>query len=231
MSDTVLEISNLKKDFTNKRRNVSVLRDITFQIKRGLFYSIEGDSGSGKSTLLSILAGLRKPDAGKVVFFKDDEEIDITLKEDEYLSDLRRHDIAYISQFQDVIPGLTVEENIKLVDVFDGEKPSESRKETYEDILHELGIEELQNEYPEYLSGGELRRLIIARTIYAEPKVILADEPTNDLDEDNRRVILKLLKKLTEKGITVVTVTHESQVREYADECLELKNGVIGKCY
>ncbi|MCR5544021.1 MAG: ATP-binding cassette domain-containing protein, partial [Eubacterium sp.] len=84
---------------------------------------------------------------------------------------------------------------------------------------------------PEYLSGGELRRLIIARTIYAEPKVILADEPTNDLDEDNRRVILKLLKKLTEKGITVITVTHESQVREYADECLELENGVIGKCY
>lgn len=234
MGDIILDIKNIRKCFSNKKREVEVLRDVTFQLRKGVFYSIEGESGCGKSTLLSIISGIRRPDEGSIIYYKDGREIELTAMDDEYLSQIRRHDIAYISQFQDIIPGLTVEENIKLVDVFDsaGMKGKKGKNgDDFELLLSELGLMELKNEYPEYLSGGELRRLIIARTVYAKPGVILADEPTNDLDKANRTIILKMLKSLTEKGITVIAVTHEKEVREYADEYLELKGGVIGKSY
>ncbi len=219
MSDTILDIKNISKSYRNKRREVAVLKDLNLAVTQGLFYGIKGDSGNGKSTLLSIIGGLQKPDEGAVIY----NGKDITGLDDNSLAVLRRHDIVYISQFQDVIPELTVAENVRIVDYFDGDVTG-SGKESAEDILSGLGLFDLKDELPETLSGGELRRLTIARAIYAAPKVLLLDEPTNDLDSTNKQLVIDILKKLTARGITVIVATHDDNVADSADVIYSLNS-------
>ena len=188
MGQVLLKAENITKVYSNKRGSNTVLDGFSLQIEEGKLYAIEGESGSGKSTLLSILSGLQKPNDGKVFYTPDDESsYSIGEMDDDELSRLRRHDIVYVPQTQEVLPNLNVIDNIRLVDYFD-EKQDEDIKSIsrLSLILEQLGISELGRENPSELSGGELRRLCIARTLYAEPKVILADEPTNDLDKDER---------------------------------------------
>ena len=219
MGSIILNAKNIKKVYSNRRGDNTVLDGLSLTIEEGKLYAIEGESGSGKSTLLSILAGLQKPSEGEVTYSPDVEKsFTISEMDDSALSKLRRHDIVYVPQMQEVLPSLNVRDNICLVDNFD-DKNDRNRLTL---ILEQLGISDLVNEYPSELSGGELRRLCIARTLYANPKVILADEPTNDLDADNRNKLRKIFSDTREKGVAVVVVTHDSELAEAADVRIRL---------
>lgn len=251
MGRVLLNAENITKTYSNRRGDNTVLDGLSLQIEEGKFYAIEGESGSGKSTLLSILSGLQKPNDGVVEYTPDDENsFTISEMDDDELTRLRRHDIVYVPQSQEVLPNLNVIDNICLVDWFDEKKSKEkkSKEKTaksgkfeskkyglekngnaeLEDIsrlsliLDQLGISELGREYPSVLSGGELRRLCIARTLYAEPKIILADEPTNDLDKDNRDKLRTIFRDIADKGVAVVIVTHDTELAEEADERIRL---------
>ena len=246
MGRVLLNAENITKVYSNRRGDNTVLDGLSLQIEEGKLYAIEGESGSGKSTLLSILSGLQKPTGGSVDYTPDDEDsFTISEMEDDELTRLRRHDIVYVPQSQEVLPNLNVIDNICLVDCFDEDKSKEkrlkakklkankSKSTNYENaeledvsrlslILDELGISELEREYPSVLSGGELRRLCIARTLYAEPKIILADEPTNDLDKDNRDKLRTIFRGIADKGVAVVVVTHDAELAEEADERIRL---------
>ena len=238
MGSIILNAKNIKKVYSNRRGDNTVLDGLSLTIEEGKLYAIEGESGSGKSTLLSILAGLQKPSEGEVTYSPDvDKSFTISEMDDSALSKLRRHDIVYVPQMQEVLPSLNVRDNICLVDNFDDKNDrkkdrKKDRKETSNKemsdigrltlILEQLGISDLLNEYPSELSGGELRRLCIARTLYANPKVILADEPTNDLDADNRNKLRKIFSDTREKGVAVVVVTHDSELAEAADVRIRL---------
>ena len=224
MGQVLLKAENITKVYSNKRGSNTVLDGFSLQIEEGKLYAIEGESGSGKSTLLSILSGLQKPNDGKVFYTPDDESsYSIGEMDDDELSRLRRHDIVYVPQTQEVLPNLNVIDNIRLVDYFD-EKQDEDIKSIsrLSLILEQLGISELGRENPSELSGGELRRLCIARTLYAEPKVILADEPTNDLDKDNRDILRAIFRDIADKGVAVVVVTHDGELASEADERIKL---------
>ena len=219
MGSIILNAKNIKKVYSNRRGDNTVLDGLSLTIEEGKLYAIEGESGSGKSTLLSILAGLQKPSEGEVTYSPDVEKsFTISEMDDSALSKLRRHDIVYVPQMQEVLPSLNVRDNICLVDNFD-DKNDRNRLTL---ILEQLGISDLVNEYPSELSGGELRRLCIARTLHANPKVILADEPTNDLDADNRNKLRKIFSDTREKGVAVVVVTHDSELAEAADVRIRL---------
>ena len=230
MGSIILNAKNIKKVYSNRRGDNTVLDGLSLTIEEGKLYAIEGESGSGKSTLLSILAGLQKPSEGEVTYSPDVEKsFTISEMDDSALSKLRRHDIVYVPQMQEVLPSLNVRDNICLVDNFDdkNDRKKDSNKEMSDIgrltlILEQLGISDLVNEYPSELSGGELRRLCIARTLYANPKVILADEPTNDLDADNRNRLRKIFSDTREKGVAVVVVTHDSELAEAADVRIRL---------
>ena len=223
MGRLLLRAENITKTYTNRRGSNTVLDGLSLQIEAGRFYTVEGESGSGKSTLLSILSGLQKPDDGQVIYSpEDDTEYIINEMSDDELSVLRRHDIVYVPQTQDILPTLNVTENIRLVDCFDDKVFLDDRNVSDDTrlslILEQLGITALGGEYPSELSGGELRRLCIARTLYADPVIILADEPTNDLDKDNRNKIRRVFREIADKGVGVVVVTHDSDMAEEADE-------------
>ena len=203
-------------------------------IEKGTFNVIEGESGSGKSTFLEILAGLIDADEGSVIYLRENDlsekdkalEIEINSLNPNDRVKLRRHDIVYMPQLQEVIPELTVSENIRLVDVFD-DKQQENSDQILSYIVERLGLTDLKDEYPEDISGGELRRLVVARTIYSKPKVILADEPTNDLDKQNREIIGNVFKELTESGISVIAVTHDEELAGKSDNRYQLRDGKL----
>ena len=222
---SVLELKDISKSFLRHGQEFNVLNGIDLEIESGSFISIEGESGSGKSTLLGILAGLIEPDSGSSVYRTEEieEGIDTTKLSADEKAKLRRHDIVYMSQLHEIIPELTVSENIRLTEVFDDTKKADDEK--LYGILDRLGISDIKDEYPDEISGGELRRLIVARTLYSSPKVVLADEPTNDLDADNRKVIYNIFREMAEEGITVVVATHDEELALATDSRYLLKDG------
>ena len=232
----ILEIQNVSKSYRRRNKKINVLERINLKLDAGTFVAIEGESGSGKSTLLGVLAGLIDTDEGSVIYRNNSEQVDdeeqtealfeINTLPNSEKAKLRRHDIVYMPQQEEIIPELTVSENIRLVDVFDPEniKNSDTRL-SY--ITERLGLTELRDDYPENISGGELRRLVVARTLYSKPRIVLADEPTNDLDRQNREIIGKVFREMTESGITVIAVTHDEELAGKADDRFLLKNGKL----
>ena len=227
----ILEINNVSKKYKRRNRELTVLDGLNLKVEKGSFNAVEGESGSGKSTLLGILAGLTDIDEGSVIYHKDSESgsvIDIHSLTESERAKLRRHDIVYMPQQQEIISELTVSENIMLVDVFNKENKDNSEiRLSY--LAERLGLTDLKDEYPENISGGELRRLIVARAMYSNPKIVLADEPTNDLDRQNREVIGKAFREMTESGITVIVVTHDEELAKRADNRFLLKDGKLNE--
>ena len=191
---SVLEVKNIRKNYKRRDKTLNVLNGIDLSIEKGTFNVIRGESGSGKSTFLGVLAGLIDVDEGSVIY-NDENEIS-SLSTDEKAK-IRRHDIVYMPQLQEVIPELSVSENIRLVDAFDN-RNHENGDTNLSYILERLGLTDLKDEYPDDISGGELRRLVVARTLYSKPQVVLADEPTNDLDKRNREIIADVFREMTE---------------------------------
>lgn len=216
----ILSIENLTKVYGSKEIEVKALNNINLKINEGEFVVIVGKSGSGKSTLLHLMAGLETPTEGKIVI----DGVDIASLSEKERSLMRRKKIGLIFQAYNLIPILNVEENIKLATM-----NSKNKDEKYiEDIMDLLDIKSRRNHLPNQLSGGQQQRVAIARALVNKPAIILADEPTGNLDTKTEEEVLKLLKK-SQKAYnqTIIMITHNLNIAKYADRVINIQDGNI----
>ncbi len=218
-----LRAENISRRYFRKHGEANffeAVRPVSLTLESGQLTVLNGKSGSGKTTLLNMLAGLLNPSEGKVYL----NETDLYALEDRELSRLRSEKIGVIPQGRSAVDTLTVYENILLPGILYGETP---RTDEAEKWMEMLGISDLRNAMPAELSGGELRRMAIARTLTANPEVILADEPTGDLDSDNTAAVLTAFRQAAKAGKTVLVVSHETDAEAYADQIYHMENGTI----
>lgn len=211
----MIKVNNVSKKYTLKNREIFALKETSFSIEDNKLTVIYGKSGSGKTTLLNIMAGLLPPSNGSVSL----DGVDPYLLGDKELSLFRNKNIGYIPQGTSSVSSLTVLENAMLPANIYGVNDI---KEKAVSLLKDLGLENLMDSYPAELSGGELRRVSIARAIINSPKMIFADEPTNDLDKENTEFVLKLLKEKSREGMSVVIVSHDEAAMKYADDVIRM---------
>lgn len=217
----VLKVENISKIYGENNNLVKALDNISFTINEEEFIAITGASGSGKSTLLHILGGIDKPTSGQVWL----ENINLSNLTDNQLAGIRRSKIGIIYQFYNLIPTLTVEENITLPILLDHKNINKKRLDS---ILEILDIKDRRDFLPNQLSGGQQQRVAIGRGLIYSPSIILADEPTGNLDSKNSENIINLLKNLNKKlKQTLIIVTHNLEIAKQADRILELKDGKI----
>lgn len=219
----MIAIKHLTKTFLTREGRITALDDVSLSIATGEFTAICGESGSGKTTLLNLIGGLDRPDGGEILL--DGRDIVSCTPTESAL--LRRRSIGIIYQFFNLIPELTVAENVVLPCELDGENPDE---EYLREILAMVGLEKWANAYPDTLSGGQAQRAAIARAIYRKPSLLLADEPTGNLDRENAGQVLDWMQYLNrEHGVTILLVTHSDEAAETADRVIVLKNGRIAE--
>lgn len=219
----ILRTENVTRQYFRQGKGTNVftaLQETSLSISGGKLIEIMGRSGSGKSTLLNVCAGLLEPTTGKV--FLDDT--DLYALEDKERSRLRNQAIGVIPQGQTGLRSLTVLENVLLPCEMYG---ITGQEEYAMELLERVGIADLAGTYPSELSGGEMRRLSIARALIRNPGVLLADEPTGDLDDENTHVVLGMLRRFADEGTAVLLVTHESDAEEYADEVYRMEKGIL----
>ena len=219
----ILEIQNLKKIFISGDIELEVLKNINLKVTKGDYISLMGESGSGKSTLLYQIGCLDETTSGKILI----DGIDASKMSDEEKSKLRREKLGFVFQFYNLIPNLNVEDNILLPVIMDGKNSKDYENELTE-ILEIVGLSNKRNFLPRQLSGGEQQRVSIARAIIMSPDLLLADEPTGNLDSVSTIEIMNLFKKLNkEKNITIIQVTHSKEVAQFSNKIIYLKDGVI----
>ncbi len=222
MPHIIYDIVGVSKIYGRGRIAVKALKNITFNISEREFLVIMGPSGSGKTTLLNILGLLDKPTEGKVFFMGKD----VSLLSDAEASKFRAKYIGFVFQQFNLIPWLTALENVEVALAI-GKYPRKLRKKRAYKLLEMVGLEKRANHRPRELSGGEQQRVAIARALANDPRVILADEPTGNLDSKSGAQIISILKKLSIEGKTVIVVTHNPQIAEVADRILFLRDGMI----
>ncbi len=219
----IVEISSLVKTYRRGNQIITVLQDISFDIKEGEFLALMGPSGSGKSTLLNLIAGLDKPDSGSIIV----QGIDITNLDEKELSRWRAENVGFIFQFYNLIPVLTAFENVELPLLLTGLSKKE-RKEHVENALNIVGLMDRMEHYPSQLSGGQQQKVAIARAIVTDPTLIVADEPTGDLDKKSAEDVLNLMTELNEKfGKTIIMVTHDLRAAKHAKTMKYLDKGLL----
>ena len=218
---SLLEVKNLYKIYGSKDTRVEALKDVSFEISKGEFVAIVGESGSGKSTLLNMIGGLDKPTSGAV--FVDGN--DIKNMKDNALTIFRRRNIGFIFQAFNLIPELTVEQNIIYPMLLDYQKPD---MEYLEELLTVLNLKDRRKHLPAQLSGGQQQRVAIGRALYTRPSIILADEPTGNLDSKNSREVIALLKETSAKyEQTIIMITHNRSLASTADRILQVSDGIV----
>ncbi len=218
----IIRVSNLKRSINSGTHTVDILRGIDLEIERGEFVAIMGASGSGKSTLLGLLAGLDTPTSGEI--FLDGTDI-ARLEEDE-LARVRGAKIGFVFQSYQLIPTLTAEENVLLPVELAGD--GSGSRDRARELLTAVGLEDRMDHYPVQLSGGEQQRVALARAFILKPPVLLADEPTGNLDSTNGRHVLDLLVALNrQEGATLILVTHDQALAAHADRIVTLSDGLI----
>ena len=225
MINLLISAQGISKTYKGRRgseRETAALLQNDIEVRSGQLCVIHGRSGSGKSTLLNILSGLLSPTDGTVRY----DDCEIYSLGDRSLSRFRCEHTGYIPQGHAAVSTLTVRENILLPTAVFGDKDSLHRADI---LLKRLGLDKLADAYPNELSGGELRRLSIARALINSPDAVFADEPTNDLDDENSEFVFELLKETADSGTAVVVVTHESDVDKYADTVYHMKQGKLTK--
>ena len=217
----ILKTENLKKTYGSGEAKVEALRGVNLTVNKGEFLSIVGTSGSGKSTLLHMLGGLDRPSSGKVII----DGKDIFSLKDEELTIFRRRKIGFVFQAFNLVPVMSVYENIVLPIELDGEKPNQ---EFVNEIINTLGLSEKTKSYPSQLSGGQQQRVAIARALASAPAIILADEPTGNLDSKTTQDAMGLLKVTSQKfAQTIVMITHNDEIAQLADRSIRIEDGLI----
>lgn len=221
--EAAVEINSLTKEFHLGKTVVPALRGVTFSIAKGSFFCIIGPSGSGKSTLLNMIGGLDKPAGGKITV----NAVDLAKLNEHELAEYRLKNVGFVFQFFNLIPTLTALKNVELPLVFAG-APSKERHAKAKEALVSVGLGNRLNHKPPELSGGEQQRVSLARALINEPQIILADEPTGNLDTQTGKEIMKTLEELNAKEAkTVILVTHDLEVSRYADYIIHLRDGKI----
>jgi putative ABC transport system ATP-binding protein len=219
---SLIEIKNLSKTYESGEECVMALADVDLHIARGEFISVMGPSGSGKSTLLTILGGLSHPSRGEVVV----DEIPIFKLQMEKLADFRREYLGFIFQSFQLIPYLTVIENVMLP-LSITEKSNREQLNMAEEILEKMGLKGKGKRLPDQLSGGEQERVAIARALVNSPPILLADEPTGNLDSKTGKEIMELFKSLNEEGQTIIMVTHNPENAAFSSRVVHLRDGWV----
>ncbi len=220
MSFVVAE--NLVKQYGNGDATVSAISDISFQIESGEFIGIMGESGAGKSTLLSIMGAMNAPTSGNFMV----DEIDVYSLGQEQRADFRREFLGFVFQSFHLLSYLTVAENVMLP-LTTVKANRKQKRAMAEEALNNVGLNNKANQLPSRISGGEKERVAIARAIVNEPPVLLADEPTGNLDNKTKHKIMELLQKLNTRGVTIVMVTHSLQCAKYAQRILYVSDGLL----
>jgi len=222
---TLIEIRSLAKSYQRGGQTIPVLTDISFDIARGEFLALMGPSGSGKSTLLNCLAGIDRVDAGQIVVNGQD----ITLLDETELAEWRSRSVGFIFQFYNLIPVLTALENVELPLLLT-ELTRRERREHAQSALAAVGLGDRMDHYPAQLSGGQQQRVAIARAIVTDPDILVADEPTGDLDRVSAEDILNLLDRLSsELGKTIIMVTHDPRAAQQAHVLRHLDKGELSR--
>ncbi len=217
----ILRTEGLVKTYGTGETKVEALRGVDLSVNKGEFLSIVGTSGSGKSTLLHMIGGLDRPTEGKVII----DGKDIFSLKDEELTIFRRRKIGFVFQAFNLVPVMTVYENIVLPIELDGEKPDQ---DFVNEIISTLGLSEKTKAYPSQLSGGQQQRVAIARALASAPAIILADEPTGNLDSKTTQDVMGLLKVTSQKfGQTIVMITHNDEIAQLADRSIRIEDGLI----
>ncbi|MGY3736793.1 ABC transporter ATP-binding protein [Lactococcus taiwanensis] len=220
---TILKMENVKKSFGSGHNEIQALKGIDLAVKQGEFVSIIGPSGSGKSTFLTIAGGLQSPSSGKISI----NGLDFTPLSEKERSKLRFKEIGFILQSSNLIPYLTLEEQFLLIDKINHEKLT-SKKGS--ELLKSLDILDLKNKYPSELSGGERQRAAIARALFNEPNLILADEPTASLDTEHAYQVVELLRQEAHlKNKATIMVTHDQRMIENSDSVYKIEDGLLSK--
>jgi putative ABC transport system ATP-binding protein len=221
---TIVEAVNLKKTYMLGKVPVDALRGINLRVESGDFLAILGPSGSGKSTLLNLIGALDKPTEGNILI----EDVDVSMLGDSQLADLRRR-IGFVFQFFNLIPRFTARENVELSMSIAGMSRPERRKHA-EDLLETVGLKERMNHKPSELSGGEQQRVAIARALANNPRFLLMDEPTGNIDSRTATEVIGLVKKLNEeKGATIIMVTHDQHLAAETKRTVQMFDGLIIK--
>lgn len=220
----VLEFKNVTKSYQDGNKEIEALKETNFKIEEGQFIAIIGPSGSGKSTFLTLAGGLQTPSKGQIII----NGKDYTNLSEKERAKLRFNDIGFVLQASNLVPFLTAKQQLELVD-----RINKKRKQTLQDqksLFKELGIDHLENKLPKDLSGGERQRLAIARALYNNPVIILADEPTASLDSDRAfEVVDLLLKECKEKNKSIIMVTHDNRMIKKCDHVYRMKDGILTK--
>ena len=220
----VLEFKNVTKSYQDGNKEIEALKETNFKIEEGQFIAIIGPSGSGKSTFLTLAGGLQTPSKGQIII-NGKGYTNLSEKE---RAKLRFNDIGFVLQASNLVPFLTAKQQLELVD-----RINKKRKQTLQNqksLFKELGIDHLGNKLPKDLSGGERQRLAIARALYNNPAIILADEPTASLDSDRAfEVVDLLLKECKEKNKSIIMVTHDNRMIEKCDHVYRMKDGILTK--
>lgn len=217
----LLEVEHLSKTYGSGETAVHALKDATFSVPRGEFVAVVGESGSGKSTLLHLIGALDTPTGGKV--FVDGQDV-FSMKE-RSLTVFRRRNIGFIFQSFHLIPELTVEQNIIFPVLLDYQKPN---REDLEQLLHVLNLQDRRHHLPSQLSGGQQQRVAIGRALMTHPALILADEPTGNLDTQNTSEVIALLKQASRQyKQTILMITHSQSLAQAADRALQVSDGVL----
>src|SRR3954465_2789611 len=222
MGPVVIDIENITKHYVMGEETVHALRGVSLQIRRGEYLAIMGPSGSGKSTLMNMLGCLDPPSSG--LFFFNGK--DVSAMDDDELATIRNHEIGFVFQTFNLLPRSTSLRNVELPLIYAGLDP-ESREEKAANALREVGLGDRLHHKPNELSGGQRQRVAIARALVNDPSIILADEPTGNLDSKTGEEIMQLLENLYQQGNTIILVTHEPDIARHARRTVFLRDGLI----
>ena len=222
MKEFVIDLKNIIRNFQLGPQTVHVLKDIDLTIKKGEYVALMGPSGSGKSTLMNLLGCLDTPTSGSYMIANRD----VSKMNDNQLADVRNKEIGFVFQTFNLIPRQTALQNVALPLVYAGEK-KEKRILRAKKVLDEVGLSDRITHKPNQLSGGQRQRVAIARALVNSPSIILADEPTGNLDSSTSNEIMKLFEEIHKNGNTLIIVTHEEEIAQHANRIIRLKDGEI----
>ena len=222
MANPLIQITNIKRDFVLGNEIVYVLKGIDLEINKGEYVALLGPSGSGKSTLMNLLGCLDTPTSGSYIL----NGKDVSKMHDDELAEIRNKEIGFVFQTFNLLPRTTALDNVALPMVYAGFSKSE-RKVRAEEVLNQVGLADRMDHQPNQLSGGQRQRVAVARALVNNPSIILADEPTGNLDSKTSEEIMKLFGDIHKLGNTVIVVTHEEEVAAYAHRIIRLRDGMV----